>query len=305
MHNPPDLLIKDNTEEIGKQAAALSLIEIGLGSFLHSFKIPLAGHILSINQIAFLSRSCFKLKSPQSSLQISIITALLKSLSPAGKKLTPMLAIGAQGMLYYLGLTFFGINFIGLALAVLLSSLWALIQPILFIYILFGKNSIAVAEHFIHEFEKFIPHVDRILLWILVGFMTVKFLLAFFISLFAIRLSDKDFENYQKKMILNIKVKSPTGHSPFILAIKDLLNPLFILTFAMTALFFIFSNSSASLGHTIWGLLRPLALGFILFYIVRIYPMKNLSLFLHRKGYSQLGKTLDTAIKAIQDVRGL
>ena len=37
------------TEEIGLLAASLSLIEIGLGSILHAFKIPLAGHVLALS----------------------------------------------------------------------------------------------------------------------------------------------------------------------------------------------------------------------------------------------------------------
>ena len=95
---------KDNTEEIGKQIASLALIEVGLGSLLHSLKIPLSGHFLSLNQTAFLSRSSFKLNSKKAPLEISLTASILKSLSPAGKKLTPMLAIAAQGLLFYIGI---------------------------------------------------------------------------------------------------------------------------------------------------------------------------------------------------------
>lgn len=285
-------------EDIGKSAAALSLTEIGLGSLLHSFKIPFTGHLLSLNQIAILSRSSFKLNSTRSALQISIIASLLKSLSPAGKKLTPMLAIAAQGMFYYLGLSFFGINFFGLLIATVTASLWAFIQPVLFIYLLFGKTSIDVAKHFLGEFEKLIPATDEILIWLILGLIILKCILAYCFSIIAIRMTDKNFEKYQARLLLEIKTKPAVkSRSHFIMALKDLLNPLFIFSFLLTAIFFIFSNSTTS--QIIWGLLRPLAIGFILFYTIRVVPMENVSGYLHKKGFNQLGKILDIAIKAI------
>lgn len=292
---------KDNTEEIGKLAATLSLIEIGLGSFLHSFKIPLSGHLLSINQIAILSRSCFKLNSTRSSLEISFVATVLKSLSPAGKKLTPMLAITTQGILYYLGVTFLGLNTIGLLLAVLLASSWAFLQPILFIYILFGKTSIAVAEHFLHEIEKIIPHAEHILLWTVIGLFVLKCILAYFVSLIAIKMSDENFYKYEEKMLLKIKMKQTSSKSALSLAIGDLFNPLFIISFLMTALFFIFSHSSRA--EMIWGLLRPLALGVIIFYVFRVYPVNRLSDFFHRRGFIRIAKMLDHAIRIIRERR--
>lgn len=297
---------QDKTEEIGKLSAALSLVEIGLGSFLHSLNIPLAGHILSINQIAFLSRISFKLKSAKPGLQVSLIAAILKSLSPAGKKLTPMLAISAQGLFFYTGLFLFGVNYLGLFLAVLLSCLWAFIQPVLFIYLLFGKNSVAVADYYLKEIEKIIPGADHYILWIVVGVIVLKFIIAFVFSLIAIKIKDLEFEKFQKKMLLEIKApKLSQTHSHAYLALRDLMNPLFIISFALTVLFFFFSNSSASAVQIVWMILRPFAVGFILYYVLRVYPVEKLSNFLRQKGFIQLAKNLDVAIKAIQETRGL
>ena len=98
----------------GFYAGTLSLAEIGLGSLLHGLKIPLTGTFLSINQALFLTR-LVKLNRNQPDartlpFQVSNITALLKSLSPAGKKLLPMLAIASQGLLFTLGTIVFGAN---------------------------------------------------------------------------------------------------------------------------------------------------------------------------------------------------
>lgn len=287
---------KDKTEEIGKQAAALTLIEIGLGSLLHSFKIPLTGHLLSINQIALISRSTFKINSNKASLQISLIASLLKSLSPSGKKLTPMLAIAAQGIFYHLGMSVFGINYIGLFCAVFLSSIWAFVQPILFIYILFGKNSVDVVEYFLIEVKKIFPHSDHLFLTIIVGVILFKFVTAYILSIVAIKMTDKNFDSYHQKMLFEVKFKRASNRSALHSSIRDLFNPLFLVSFSMTALFFIFSHSSQSLTQIIWGLMRPLAVGFILFYTIRVFPVENISEKLRLRGFHQLANMLDIAI---------
>jgi hypothetical protein len=292
---------KDNTEDIGKLAATLSLIEIGLGSFLHTFKIPLSGHLLSINQMAILSRSCFKLKSPRVSLEISFVASLLKSLSPAGKKLTPMLAIASQGILYYFGVLFLGTNAIGLLLAILLSSSWAFLQPVLFIYLLFGKTSMAVAEYFLHEAEKIISHPDQIIFWVILGLYFLKCFLAYLASWLAINMSDEKFYKYEKRMILEIKTRPMSKNSDFFLAVQDLFNPLFVLSLLLTGLFFIFSNSTRA--EIIWGLLRPCALGLIFFYIFRVYPVNKLSAYLYQKNFIRIAKMLDHTIRIISERR--
>jgi len=288
---------KESIEETGRAAAALSIIEIGLGSFLHSFKIPFAGHFLSLNQIAFLSRISFKLKSKKSALEISIITSLLKSLSPSGKKLTPMLAIAAQGIFFYLGLFLFGTNYLSLLVAVIFSSLWGFIQPILFIYLLFGKNSVAVAEHFLNEFKNVFPNCETYLITIVLTFVILKCILAYFISITAIKVSEEQFTIFQNKFSLKLKAKTYKTRSNYLMALYDLLNPTFIISFILTSFFFIFSNSSRSV--MIWGLLRPLAIGYIIFYAIRVYPADKLVAFLRKMGLIKISKTLEYAISII------
>ena len=76
-------------EYIASAAAILSLTEIGLGSILHSFKIPFSGHFLSLNQALILGKTSLATKEDKSSkfssAQISLTSSLLKSLSPPEK----------------------------------------------------------------------------------------------------------------------------------------------------------------------------------------------------------------------------
>lgn len=289
----------DLTLKIGKEAGTLSLVEIGLGSVIHSFKIPLGGHLLSLNQIAILSRSSFTLKSPQAPLTISLIAALLKTLSPAGKKLTPMLALSAQGLFFSLAMNIFGVNYLGLIFAVFLASLWAFIQPVLFIFLLFGKTSLDVTNYFILEIEKLLPHAEKMILWLVVILIVVKFIVAFILSLMAINMSQEEFGKMQNFFTLQIQKKESSSKNPFSLALKDLFSPLFIFSLILTCLFFIFSH--ASFAQSVWVLLRPMALGFILFYFIRKYPLDHVTDFLKSKGFDQFSKSLEQAILIIKN----
>jgi hypothetical protein len=70
------------------RAVKLSLIEIVAGSLGHGLKVPLTGFLLSLNQIYFLANALNKDHLPPRSLiEISGMTAALKSLSIAGQKL--------------------------------------------------------------------------------------------------------------------------------------------------------------------------------------------------------------------------
>lgn len=289
---------KQNSAETGKFAATLTLVEIGLGSFLHSLKIPLSGQLLSLNQIALLARATFQLKSKKAALEISAIASTLKSLSPAGKKLTPMLAIAAQGLFFYLGLIMGGLNVFGLFIGTALASSWAFIQPILFIYIFFGKTSVAVAEYFLHELEKIIPHVNQILLWTVIGLWLIKCIAAFIISLWVIRMKEEAFESTLARLQIEIMPKKNIRSANWKLALNDLVNPLFIISLGLTFFFFLFSNSSKAV--MIWALLRPLALAYIVFYIVRAWPVENLVEWLRQKGMSEFASSLETAIRIIR-----
>jgi hypothetical protein len=289
------------TEEIGKHAASLSLVEIGLGSLLHSLHVPLAGQFLSINQIAFMTRISYKTKTAKSAVSLSLITSLLKSLSPAGKKLLPMLAIASQGLLYAIGPIVFGLNFIGLLIGCILSCSWAFIQPVFFIFLLFGQTSLEVYQHFIAEFSKFVPDVEHIIVWVVLTTLIIKIIVAFELSLFIKNMSDEDFLEYEKRLIKENKTKSiSNAKSAWLAALSDLLSPLFLISYAFTAIFFYFSHSSSS--TIIWQLLRPLAIGYILFYLVRVYPVENLSAKLEQIGLKSLGGSLKIAVEKIRSL---
>jgi hypothetical protein len=293
------------TELLGKRAALLSLIEMGLGSILHSYKVPLSGHFLSLNQIFILSHTTWMTKFKHVGLHISLATAALKSLSPAGKRLTPMLAITAQGMLFSLGVILLGVNLAGMLLGGLLSCLWAFVQPVLFIYLLYGQTSIDVATYFLKEINKFTTIDLNILAWAVAIFIGAKIILALSLVTLSRFISVESVEKYEQIMIekaaLKKKKEVNPNLSPFLLTLKDLAHPLFIISTILTGVFFYFAE--ASFAKTMWQMLRPLGIAFIIFYLVRIYPLDNLANFLSKIGLHGLAATLKKTISLVSKNR--
>ncbi len=294
----------DRFEFTGKYAALLSGIEIGLGSLLHSFRLPFSGQFLSLNQGLILSRACHKSKgeawSAKTPSGISNVSAVLKSLSPAGKKLTPMLAIAAQGNLFGLGVLIFGNNFLGLSIGMLLLSLWAFIQPLMIYLLLFGKNLIFMADYFIDKISKVTPVHEETLIGILVTIIAIKITLGQVVVIGSYYLSDQKFRLYEKKLLSTKVEQRKSNPSPIRGAFKDMLNPLFLTSLILLGLFFFFSNSSAT--TTIWGLLRPIAGGFILFYFVRVVPMEGLSQKMKEGKFKNTGRALEKAILYLKQI---
>lgn len=294
----------DRFEFTGRYAALLSGIEIGLGSLLHSFRIPFSGQFLSLNQGLILARACHKSRGETWSVKtpsgISNVSAVLKSLSPAGKKLTPMLAISAQGNLFGLGVLVFGNNFIGLSLGMLMLSLWAFIQPILIYLLLFGKNLVFMAEYFIDKISRVTPVHEETLIAILVTIISIKVLLGQVVLIISYYISDQKFQLYEEKLLKARVGRKGQQLGPLRGAIKDILNPLFLFSFILLGLFFFYSNSPTSV--MIWGLLRPLAGGFILFYLIRVFPMDWLSVRMKEGKFKNTGNALEKAILYLKQI---
>ncbi len=261
---------------IGIYAALLSLTEIGIGSTLHAFHIPFTGFFLSLNQIALLSHTKGTKTAP---IEISTIAAILKTLSPVGKKLTPMLALTMQGLLFGLG------NVIGgRILGALLASLWGFIQPVLILTIIFGDNLwIALSKA-----------TDQILPLVLFA-ITIKCLLAVSIAIYAPRIPLRLFERF----IRPLSPPQKTTNNIFLGALRDLFKPLFLLSLTFVIVVFYFMDVSQEV--LLWTIFRPLASGYLFFILMRILPLDKLVGFIEKRGETRFTRSLKEAISIIQE----
>ena len=162
-----------------KRAAQLSITEIGLGSLGHGFKIPLTGQLLSLNQLAFLLNAVNRDKLSNASVfEISGIAAVLKSFSPAGQKLGPMLSICMQGFLFWTGTVVFGANFLGQSLGAVLLCLWAFVQPALTLLMIYGTDFLKVGDYYLKRLNEDYSFLATSLLYAVSSLVLVKLAIA-------------------------------------------------------------------------------------------------------------------------------
>jgi hypothetical protein len=299
------------TEIIGDYAATLSLIEVALGSFLHAFRIPFAGTFLSLNQGYLLCRatlSCRDLDQPKLvPYSISNVAAALKSLAPAGKKLGPMLSLSMQGLLFSLGPWIFGARLIGLCVGMVLLSLWAFLQPLVTYYLFFGRQLFDAVAYL---FEKTLPYLGlemRQLAWVLAGVIAVKSAAALALAALAWRTQGR--AGFQDRLVafarekgirpLEGKATAPQA-SNFLLAFRDLLRPLFLLSLATTGVVLYFSQGEGA--NIAWLLLRPIAIGFLFFYFSRTLTLDRWLLRTRGGRFEGFGLACQAALERIRRV---
>lgn len=267
-------------EIIAKEAALLSIIEIGLGGLLHAFSIPLGGHFLSLNQTYFLSRSVRKHAEETRLLPfyVSNTAALIKLVTPIGKKLTPMLAIAAQGFLFSIGTFFFGNNLLGAIVGAALASPWSIVQPFLLSYLLFGESLVHAAQFYFDQIHRYFAIEPQHLGIVLASLVLFKMVLSVIATALGARVSEEKATQYENSVITmssynGVFKEKPEGFWENVRAsFKELLSPWFLTSLAFTGVFFYFAESEHS--QLARKLLQPVALAFILVLFFRLLPWK-------------------------------
>lgn len=258
----------ENTELEVKRAVQLSIAEIGLGSIGHGFKIPLTGQVLSLNQLAFLLNAINRDGLPKYSVfEISGIAAIMKSFSPAGKKLGPMLSIAMQGFLFWLGIVFLGLNVFGQMVGAVLLCLWSFIQPLITLFVIYGSDLISISEFYFKKVNEDYSFIATSVIYALVSVVILKVSIALGMVIYS--------RSYKKEITVMKdgpafvwrQFSTQKSQNPVRAALKDLFKPLFLLSFILMIAFVWQMNGSFA--QKIWLSLRPLAIAFILFYLLR------------------------------------
>jgi hypothetical protein len=274
----------------GIYAGTLSLAEIGLGSILHGMRVPFAGTFLSINQAVFLTR-LVKLNRENDDvrtlpLRVSNVTAMLKSLSPAGKKLLPMLAIAAQGLLFTTSVLVLGPGLAGCVAGGMFLSVWGVVQPLAIMWLIYGTAlGAGQIDGMIRYYGKlmggFFEITPSILVQMVLAFLVAKALVAGVVCFAAWR-AGVDEQKLLNDRLVKIGLRgftrtpsppAPSTSSAWVGAARDLRRPVFLLPLCMTGLFFWFSEHQ--LAPVVWGMLRPLAFAYIVFLALRLFPLET------------------------------
>lgn len=260
-----------------KYTCALTLTELGLGSLLHAFYVPFSGHFLSLNQGLLLTRLA---REPDSCTftpsQASNVAAVLKSLSPAGKKLTPMLAISAQGFFYSLGLASLGRNIFGMIFGMMMLTLWAFVQPCLLYYTIFGSTLIEAGQQIFKEINRVFHIETQYILWVLCAAIIAKIVLGIGVVFIAGRQTgDLWFERVKHVSPFDFKVhETPTSLTTKIrMGLRGLTQPLFLISFSCVLVFLILNQARFQTWG--WFLLRPIAIGFLIHFLIQFIPFEK------------------------------
>lgn len=262
-------------------ATNLATVEIVIGSLGHGFKIPLIGTFLSYYQLYILLRMIIRLKVPSIQVfNVSIIVSLLKTLSPFGKKITPMIAITMQGFLLWLGTFLMSENLLGLILGSILFVTWSMLQSILGYIILYGLDFFKMIDFF----QKQLNADFTVNLYFLIGGYWLLKVVGALVVITYVTLNSKGSQD----LILNEQflnrwrrpLRLSEGHrsdkSNWKRAVSDLINPFFFLSLILMVLFHFYKDT----GHAeiVWLICRTLGLGFVMFYLLRSNAIKRLLL---------------------------
>lgn len=284
-----------------KRAAQLSLIEISIGSLGHGFKIPLTGQILSLNQLAFLLNANNKDQLPtSSSFEISSIAAVMKSFSPAGQKLGPMFSIAMQGFLFWIFNSLFRKNIVGQLIGAFFLSLWSFVQPIITYFLIYGFELVKVAEYYQRKLSQDFSFIHQSIIVGVVIVLTVKILAAFSLVIYSVR-TRKEIQFIASEKVQKLAsaqaVSFKTSSSPWRAALKDMTRPVFMLSFILMMLFV--WQIEGPFSQKIWLALRPLALAYLLFYLIRS-PFISAKLFEFSQRSQRFNKIYQKAKKAFE-----
>jgi len=244
-----------------------AIAEVSLGSVIHAIHLPLGGHFLSLNQaliLTFASRSAADRREAMSTVTgVGTSAAILKALSPAGKRLTPMLAIGVQSVLFALGIGALGRHVLGAVLGGVLLSIWGFAQPLLLGYLLFGNVLFEAALKIWTDTALALGISTELGLRFLLGLVIAKERL------------EKAYLRRVKKLAGQTKPlpSRKVRRTAISGALRDLLNPWFVASVILTILFFVMSGPDGAT-HAVWFTLRTLAWALLFFWAIRAVPRR-------------------------------
>ena len=259
-----------------KSAAIASVwgsTEVMLGSFLHNIKLPMAGTLLTFIAIIYMSVFAIIWKEKLLILKASLITALIKSISPSSVLLGPMTAIILEGLLFELALLVIGRNFLGIVLAGMLVQISVLVHKAIALLIVYSTDLVRIINNlytFAQRQFQFELSGQQALFIIIIIYAIIG-LSASIIGYIAAKSTKKKLQNLSKDLNINyfvipVKINSrpfittPAKKNPFILLVFDFIFMIFLL-WLITQINFPLALTITFLSFAIYYYLYPQAFG--------------------------------------------
>ncbi|MBI4386066.1 MAG: hypothetical protein HY551_01665 [Elusimicrobia bacterium] len=291
-------------DRVGMFAAISSATEIGLGGFLHALHVPLTGHFLANFQGVVLAS--FLDRRPGRKPYVFFVSATgaaLKSLSPMGRKLRPMLGIFMQGLLFHGAVNVLGCGALGVVMGQSLIGAWCSAQTFLFQYVFFGQSLLLgygrlldISGHYV-----WLP-TSSPLAW-LGAWIALNGLVSAGVGFAAYRFAWHPAATTRISPMAGHRSSCsgetdwaclPSWFASIVEALAELRRPSFVLPFAFVLIF-------AWFGRNRWDVvallaLRGTAVAFLCFLIVKRIDFIRLTLWLRARGWGGPARALDTAL---------
>lgn len=290
-----------NGDRIAKYSALLAATEVGLGSALHAWRVPLGGHFLSLNQGFVLSKALQAQPPPSSwmAARVSLVAATLKSFSPAGSRLTPMLAIAVQGLLFSVGHVLGGKGRLGTVLGMVALALWGFLQPVLLYMLIFGREILDVGAYFLSKLNALWPiSLDQVL-FALSAVVLIKVGVAVGVAWMSFGTEVEEFEKRFSQppgWIPARSAKAPPWGRRVRLVLGDMAKPWFLGSVVLITVFaFVHGENEVK---WVWFGLRSMAVGFVVFYGLRFLPLDRW--LVRITGATGMGETLAATLEILR-----
>jgi hypothetical protein len=301
----------EDAERIGAFAGISGLMEVGLGSTLHVYRVPLKGHFLSSLQNLLLITFGKALKG-RGLVRISFISAMLKAFSPMGGRFRPMLYIFLQGLAFASPSRLLGWH----AGSVLLGSVflaWLTLGISLSVnYATFGQSIFDAFSGAAEFVSRTLGVESPSLMQLIVGAFALKAFIAVIIASLAyfgnmqplVRKLGR-LKSRRKKQRTEISAAGQSKDnadrgipSKLLSALTDLLRPRFVIMFLLSILLMrFFADLSQSALTSL--VIRGLTISYLGFLLMRQIDLQALGVRLDRLIGMDLGKSLPIALKII------
>jgi len=299
-------LKKNDSEDIGVYSMINGATEVLLGSALHAIRFPSTGQIM-VGLQNFLLILFTKELNGRGLFWITTISAGMKSFSPAGNRIKPMLYIFLQGNCYLLPIKILGKNFLAVLLGSVLIQMSALIFKFFSAYITFGA---AIFVAYLNGANLLLSNLNfpNVNIWTLFTALSIlKIIIGIVLATVTYHLNFKSLllkwrgivENHLPK---DIKIETYTWKESVKGAFRDLSLKRFLLPFALTT-FIIYFFSNLTTTQLILVTTRAAIISWMTFVLSRRINYNAVIHYLRKNGFSHIAGPMEKALKSVASFR--
>ena len=299
-------LAATDAERIGAFAGIGGLVEVGLGSTLHAYRVPFKGHALAYLQNVLLI-AFGKALHGRGLVRISFITAMLKSFSPVGSTFKPMGYIFLQGLSFAAPVRLLGWNPGTVVLGSIMMAWLTLALSLAVNYVTFGSSIFNAYGGVIRSVSGWFGVQGPALAEVLAGAFALK-------ALIAVALAAGAFFGNLQPLVHRLsrqpsraaasRAGQPAAHPQRSLratacaALRDLARPRFVIAFLVSVMLLLFF-AHLSRRDLMNLVVRGLCISYLGFVVLRRADFRSFGTWLDRRAGLGLGKSLPVALEVL------